>query len=210
MSSASAGARPYAVLWFLVASAFLGAMGIGLVNPVVPYLAERFVAGRDLALVVSVLTSTYSGAAFVAAPALGALSDRFGRRPVLVISVFGSALGYALFGAAQATWLLVAARLIDGLTAGNFSAAFAALADVTPAEERGRNFGYMGASVGAGLIAGPAVGAILARFGVSASAYFVVYHPLRHDDHSARVARQRAPGLVHHAGEHRVHRGRVE
>lgn len=160
------------MLWFLVASAFLGAMGIGLVNPVVPYLAGRFVGDRDLALVVSVLTITYSAAAFVAAPALGALSDRFGRRPVLVASIFGSAVGYYLFGAAHAAWLLVAARLIDGLTAGNFSAAFAALADVTPPEKRGQNFGYMGASVGAGFIAGPALGAILARFGVSAPAYF--------------------------------------
>ena len=160
------------MLWFLVSTAFMGAMGIGLVNPVVPYLAARFAPERDLALIVSMLTISYSGAAFLAAPALGALSDRFGRRPVLILSVLGSALGYLLFGAAHAIWMLICGRLIDGFTAGNFSAAFAALSDCTKPEDRGRNFGYMGASVGAGFIAGPAIGGVLARFGVSAPLYF--------------------------------------
>jgi len=172
MSSVSAGGVPRTLLWFLVCTTFLGAMGIGLVNPIVPYLAERFATPRDLALVLSVLAMTYSGAAFLAAPALGALSDRFGRRPILLLSVLGSALGYALFGAAQATWLLIVGRLIDGLTAGNFSAAFAALADSTRPEERGRHFGYLGASAGAGLIAGPAIGGLLAHFGPTTPLYF--------------------------------------
>lgn len=172
MSSASARGVPRTLLWFLVCTAFLGAMGIGVVNPIVPYLAERFAPERDLALVLSALAISYSGAAFLAAPALGALSDRFGRRPVLLVSVLGSAVGYALFGAAQATWVLVVGRLFDGLTAGNFSAAFAALADSTRAEDRGRNFGYLGASAGAGFIAGPAVGGLLAHFGASAPLYF--------------------------------------
>jgi DHA1 family tetracycline resistance protein-like MFS transporter len=147
-------------------------MGIGLVNPIVPYLAERFAAERDLALVLGVLAVSYSGAAFLAAPALGELSDRFGRRPVLLLSVLGSAVGYALFGAARATWVLIVGRVIDGLTAGNFSAAFAAMADTTPADARGRNFGYLGASAGAGFIAGPAIGGLLAHFGPSTPLYF--------------------------------------
>ncbi len=172
MISASAGGVPRTLLWFLVCTAFLGAMGIGLVNPLVPYLTERFAAQRDLALVLGVLAISYSGAAFLAAPALGALSDRFGRRPVLLLSVLGSALGYALFGAAQATWVLIVGRVIDGLTAGNFSAAFAAMADSTRAQDRGRNFGYLGAGAGAGFIAGPAIGGLLAHFGPSAPLYF--------------------------------------
>src|SRR3954469_8139215 len=143
MSSASARGVPRTLLWFLVCTAFLGAMGIGVVNPIVPYLAERFAPERDLALVLAVLAVSYSGAAFLAAPALGALSDRFGRRPVLLLSLLGSALGYALFGAAQAGWVLIVARLIDGLTAANFSAVFAAVADSTKPEERGRHFGYL-------------------------------------------------------------------
>ncbi|MEO6599721.1 MAG: MFS transporter [Polyangiaceae bacterium] len=172
MSAVSAGGVPRMLLWFLMCTAFLGAMGIGLVNPIVPYLAERFAPQRDLALVLGGLAISYSGAAFLAAPALGALSDRFGRRPILLISVLGSAVGYALFGAAQATWVLVVGRLIDGLTAGNFSAAFAALGDSTRPEDRGRNFGYLGASAGAGLIAGPAIGGLLAHFGPAIPLYF--------------------------------------
>src|SRR4051812_25873040 len=101
MNSGPSGHVPRTLLWFLLCTTFLSAMGIGLVNPIVPYLAERFAAPRDLALVLGVLAIAYSGAAFLAAPALGALSDRFGRRPVLLVSVLGSALGYALFGAAQ-------------------------------------------------------------------------------------------------------------
>ena len=172
MSSVPAGGVPRTLLWFLVCTAFLGAMGIGLVNPIVPYLAARFAAERDLALVLGVLAIAYSGAAFLAAPALGALSDRFGRRPVLLLSVLGSAVGYLLFGAAEATWVLIVGRVIDGLTAGNFSAAFAALADSSRPEDRGRNFGYLGASAGAGFIAGPAIGGLLVRFGPSAPLYF--------------------------------------
>jgi len=172
MTSVSTGAAPRAVLWFLVATAFLGSMGMGLVNPIVPYLAERLVPAGDLALLVSALSMTYAGAAFLAAPALGVLSDRFGRRPVLILSTLGSAVGYLMFGAAHATWLLICGRVIDGLTAGNFSAAFAALADSTRPEDRGRNFGYMGASVGAGFIVGPAIGGLLARFGNAAPLYF--------------------------------------
>jgi len=172
MKSVSTEHAPRAVLWFLIVTAFLGSMGIGLVNPVVPYLAGRLVPAGDLALIVSTLSMSYAGAAFLSAPALGALSDRFGRRPVLILSTLGSAVGYWLFGAAHAPWLLVCGRLIDGFTAGNFSAAFAAIADCTRAEDRGRNFGYMGASVGAGFIAGPAIGGLLAQFGVSAPLYF--------------------------------------
>lgn len=172
MNSVSTGGVPRTLLWFLVCTTFLGAMGMGLVNPLVPYLAERFAAQHQLALLLSALSISYSGAAFLAAPALGALSDRFGRRPVLLLSVLGSAIGYALFGAAQATWVLVVGRLIDGFTAGNFSAAFAAMADSTRAEDRGRNFGYLGASAGAGLIAGPAIGGLLAHFDPAAPLYF--------------------------------------
>jgi len=166
------GAAPRGTLVFLIATAFLGALGIGLVNPVVPFLAARFVTERDLALAVGVLSMSYAGAAFLAAPALGALSDRFGRRPILISSVLGSALGYLCFGAAHAAWMLVLGRLIDGITAGNFSAVFASLSDSTKPEDRGRVFGYVGASFGSGFIVGPAIGGPLSRFGLSAPFYF--------------------------------------
>lgn len=156
---------------FLLVTVFFGAFGIGLVNPVVPFLAARFAPERDLAFVVSALTMAYAGAAFLAAPVLGALSDRFGRRPVLILSVIGSAVGYFVFGAADAVWLLIAGRVIDGFTAGNFSAVFAAVADSTQPDQRGRYFGYLGATMGAGIITGPAVGGLLAHFGLRAPFY---------------------------------------
>lgn len=148
-------------------------MGIGLVGPVVPFLAERFARdSRNLAFIVSVLSLSYSAAAFLAAPVLGALSDKYGRRPILIVSVLGSAAGYVMFGLAGATWMLVCGRLIDGLTAGNFSAVFAAVSDSTAPEERGRSFGVVGAGVGAGFILGPAIGGLLSRYGLSAPLYF--------------------------------------
>src|ERR1700749_4215946 len=124
MTSIRVSASPRATLALLVTTAFLGSLGIGLANPVVPFLAARFVSEQDLALTIGVLSMSYAGAAFLAAPALGALSDRFGRRPILIVSVLGSAIGYVCFGAAHAAWLLVLGRLIDGITAGNFSAVF--------------------------------------------------------------------------------------
>ncbi len=172
MSSVRTSASPRATLAFLVTTAFLGSLGIGLANPVVPFLAARFVSEHDLALAVGVLSMSYAGAAFLAAPALGALSDRFGRRPILILSVLGSAVGYWCFGAANAAWLLVLGRLIDGITAGNFSAVFASLSDTTKPEDRGRVFGYIGASFGSGFIVGPAIGGLLSRFGLSAPFYF--------------------------------------
>ena len=172
MQAHASSRSPAATLWFLVATAFLGAMGIGLVGPVVPFLAERFAPGGDLAFIVSSLSLSYAAAAFLAAPVLGALSDRYGRRPILIVSVLGSALGYLLFGIAGATWMLVCGRLIDGLTAGNFSAVFAAISDSTAPAERGRSFGLVGAGVGAGFILGPAIGGLLSRFGLSAPLYF--------------------------------------
>src|ERR1700753_310333 len=150
MSSVRTGASPRATLAFLVTTAFLGSLGIGLANPVVPFLAARFVSEQDLALTIGVLSMSYAGAAFIAAPALGALSDRFGRRPILILSVLGSAIWYWCFGAAQGAWVLILGRLIDGITAGNFSAVFASLSDTTKPEDRGRVFGYVGASFGSG------------------------------------------------------------
>ncbi len=172
MSLVRTSVSPRATLAFLVTTAFLGSLGIGLANPVVPFLAARFVSEQDLALAVGVLSMSYAGAAFLAAPALGALSDRFGRRPILILSVLGSAVGYLCFGVAHAAWLLVLGRLIDGITAGNFSAVFASLSDTSKPEDRGRVFGYIGASFGSGFIVGPAIGGLLSRFGLSAPFYF--------------------------------------
>ncbi|WP_394848490.1 MFS transporter [Pendulispora brunnea] len=161
--------------WFVLHStAFLNAAGMGLVIPVLPFLAARYAYGpAQVASVVGWLETVYALCAFLAAPLLGALSDAVGRRPVLLISIVGSAVGYALFGCAWALPLLFVSRIVDGLTAGNTSALFAYVGDSTSEEERGRAFGRMGAVSGAGFIVGPALGGLAVRFGgLSAPFYF--------------------------------------
>ena len=142
-------------------------MGFGLVGPVLPYLVGRSVSDpSQLALVVSLLSVSYAGCAFVAAPLLGALSDRYGRRPVLLVSLLGSAIGYALFGIGGALWVLFLGRIIDGVTAGNFSALFGILGDSTAPAERGQYFGLIGAAAGGGFILGPAIGGLASKIGL--------------------------------------------
>ncbi|WP_437287042.1 MFS transporter [Sorangium sp. So ce406] len=163
-----AGVRPGALL-FLQATAFLSAAGTGLVAPVTPFLAARFDGEpAHVASAVGLLSASYSLCAFLSAPALGALSDAVGRRPVLLLSLVGSAAGYALFGFAEALPLLLLGRAIDGLTAGNVGTVFAYLGDTTPAEQRARYFGRIGAMFGAGLIAGPALGGVALKLGLKA------------------------------------------
>lgn len=139
-------------------------MGFGLVGPVLPYLVGRWVSDpSQLALTVSLLSVSYAGCAFIASPLLGALSDRYGRRPVLLFSLLGSAIGYALFGIGGALWMLFLGRIMDGLTAGNFSAIFGMLIDSTAPEERGKHFGWIGAAFGGGFIVGPAIGGLASK-----------------------------------------------
>jgi DHA1 family tetracycline resistance protein-like MFS transporter len=103
-------------------------IGINILYPIAPYLVKRY---SDEALMVTMLTVIYAAAQFFAAPALGKLGDRYGRRPVLVLSVLGAAIGYVILGIGGALWVLLLARLIGGITAGNLSTASAYIADVS-------------------------------------------------------------------------------
>ncbi|MFL5656598.1 MAG: MFS transporter [Ktedonobacteraceae bacterium] len=144
---------------FLVVTAFLNAMGIGILGPVSPFIVQRYTGNPNtLATVVGWLVSSYAICQFVAAPALGKLSDRFGRRPLLLICLLGSAIGYLLFGLGGALWVLFLGRIIDGLTGGNMSILFAYIADISEPQERGKYFGLFGAASGMGFILGPAIG----------------------------------------------------
>ncbi|GEM47636.1 MFS transporter [Deinococcus cellulosilyticus] len=159
-------------LLFLFISAFLGSLGFTLVAPVLPFLVSRYITDQNqLAVTIGWLTISYSLCSFFAAPVLGALSDRYGRRPVLLLSLLGSAIGYLIFGWGGALWVLFLGRIIDGLTAGNFSAIFGYLADVTKPEERGKYFGIMGAVFGSGFIIGPAVGGLASHISLEAPFY---------------------------------------
>lgn len=146
----------------------LDVMGITLLFPVGAYLVRRYSVD---ALMVTLLSAIYAGAQLLAAPVLGKLSDRLGRRPVLVVSLFGSAAGYVLFGLGGALWVLFVARAIDGLTGGNMSTATAYIADVSAPEERSRNFGLVGVAWGVGLVLGPALGAATGQLRLELPAY---------------------------------------
>jgi DHA1 family tetracycline resistance protein-like MFS transporter len=150
-------------LLVILAISLLGTIGMGIVFPVLPFILKPYVGSTgDLAFAVGAIDSVYAACALIAAPLLGALSDRIGRRPVLVVSLLGSAVGWAVFGIGGAIWVFVLARVVDGFTAGDMSVAFAYLADITPAKDRSKRFGLAGAVSGVGFLIGPALGGMLA------------------------------------------------
>lgn len=155
-------------LTFVILTVFLDLLGAGILIPILPYLVRQF---RSDAFTVGMLSVSFSLAQFVAAPLLGALSDRIGRRPVLLFSILGSAGGYFLFGWAGSLWVMYLARIIDGITGGNISTAMAAIADVSKPEDRAKNFGLIGMAFGFGFIIGPVLGGVLSKISLQAPAY---------------------------------------
>ena len=155
----------------LIAITFLTTIGMTIVFPVLPFILREYVPEASLALWVGVLESVYALCAFIAAPFLGSFSDRFGRKPILVISVLGSAVGYVMFGIGGALWVLLVSRIIDGLTAGDMPVMFAYLADITAPEDRAKRYGLLGALGGIGTMVGPAIGAFLATISLSAPVF---------------------------------------
>ncbi|WP_321477104.1 MFS transporter [uncultured Paludibaculum sp.] len=166
MSSPSTPPRGALGVIFLIV--FLDLMGAGILVPVIPYIVEPY---RADALTVGVLAMSFSAAQFVASPFLGLLSDRFGRRPILLLSVLGSAGGYFLFGYGRSLAVLFLARITDGLTGGNISTAQAYIADISAPKDRAKNFGLIGAAFGLGFILGPALGGVLSKISLAAPAY---------------------------------------
>ncbi|EQF23433.1 sugar (and other) transporter family protein [Clostridioides difficile CD160] len=160
-------------LTFGLMSVFLCGIGFSIINPVVPFLVQPYITNpQNQAIVVTLLTSIYAFCVFFAAPGLGALSDRYGRRPLLLICFLGSAIGYLIFGIGGALWVLFAGRIIEGLTGGSISTIFAYFADITPIGQRTKYFGWVSAVAGAGAAIGPTIGGLLARFGYSVPMYF--------------------------------------
>ncbi len=151
--------RGFGVIWTTVA---IDLVGFGLVLPILPQYAERFGAGAAL---IGVLSASFSLAQLIFAPVWGRLSDRFGRKPILLISLFGTALGSLLTGVAGSIWILFLGRIVDGVSGASVSVAQAAVGDVSPPSQRARLMGLLGAAFGVGFVAGPAIGALSALGG---------------------------------------------
>ena len=159
------------MLLFLMAMVLMNSIGFTIIMPVAPFIVQQYLGNLDLAAVVGWLAASYAICQFVATPALGALSDHYGRRPLLLICLLGSAIGYAIFGIGGALWVLFLGRIIDGLTGGNIGILFAYVGDVTPPEERGKIFGQIGGLVGVGFLVGPVVGGCAANLGYTVPLY---------------------------------------
>ncbi len=157
--------KPLASIFLIV---FIDLLGFGLILPLLPYYAESFGASDTL---IGFLVASYAAAQLVGAPLLGRLSDRFGRRPILLLSLLGTLLSFLALGFAKTLLLLFIARITDGITGGNISVAQAYIADVTDEKSRAKGLGMIGAAFGLGFIFGPATGGFLSQWGYAVPAF---------------------------------------
>ena len=155
-------------LFSIILVVFIDLLGFSLILPLLPYYAETFKANQTTT---GILIASYAVMQLIGAPILGRLSDRFGRRPVLLLSVFGTFLGFLLLGFANALWMLFASRILDGLTGGNLSVAQAYISDVTDEKSRSKGLGMIGAAFGLGFIIGPVTGGLLSQWGYAVPAF---------------------------------------
>ena len=156
-------------LVFLFVTVFVDMMGYGIVVPLLPFYAGPYASGAAL---VGLLGSLYAAMQFASGPFLGGLSDRHGRRPVLLLCLLGTSLAYLLLGLAQTLTSLLVAVVLAGAVSGTLATAQAYIADSTTKEDRARGLGMIGAAFGLGLVAGPAVGGLLSLHSLSAPALF--------------------------------------
>lgn len=159
-----AAAKKRSPLIVIFLTVFIDLIGFGIIIPLSPYLAREFQAS---ATEIGLLLSIYSVMQFLFSPFWGSLSDRIGRRPVILIGLIGGGVSYLMFAFAQSLWLLFVARGLAGLFGGNISTAHAYIADVTSPEERSKGMGLIGAAFGLGFIFGPILGGLLGALGQS-------------------------------------------
>ena len=148
-------------LLIILATVTLDAIGIGLIMPILPALLREVAHQGDITLTYGALIALYAAMQFLCAPVLGVLSDRFGRRPVLIASLSGAAVDYLFMALAPHLWMLFLGRAVAGITAANISVATAYITDISAEKDRARRFGYFHAMFGIGFIIGPAIGGLL-------------------------------------------------
>ncbi len=168
-STGTGNRRSLAVLLLVV---FVDMVGFGIIIPFLPFWAENFGATEDL---VALLMSIYSAFQFVFAFPLGWLSDRIGRKPVLLVSLAGSVIGFSMLAFADTLWMIFLARAVGGVMGANISVAQAYIADITPREDRAKGMGMLGAAFGFGFIVGPALGGVLAGSDPAKPDYFTTF-----------------------------------
>ena len=150
---------------------FIDLVGFGIVIPVLPFYAEGTIFNAT-PRTVGLLFASYSVMQLIFSPILGRLSDKYGRRPILFLSIIGTGIGFLLLGFATTLWMLFAGRILDGITGGNISTAQAYIADITTTENRAKGMGMIGAAFGLGFIFGPAIGGILSQWGIHVPFFF--------------------------------------
>jgi DHA1 family tetracycline resistance protein-like MFS transporter len=160
--------RPLFVLFVTI---LVNLIGFGIIIPLLPFYAQTFGASP---LVIGFLFASFSIAQLIAAPLLGEWSDRWGRRPVLILSLIGTAVSFAMLATANSLTMLFAARIVDGLSGGNITTARAYIADVSSPEERAKAYGFLGAAFGLGFIIGPALGGAFSQISYTAPIWVAV------------------------------------
>jgi MFS transporter, DHA1 family, tetracycline resistance protein len=154
--------RPLFVIFITL---FVNLVGFGIIIPLLPFYAETFGASP---LTIGLLFASFSLSQLVASPLLGDLSDRWGRRPILIFSLLGTVVSFVMLAMATSLAMLFAARIVDGLSGGNITTARAYIADITTEENRAKAFGVLGAAFGLGFVVGPALGAAFSRISYTA------------------------------------------
>jgi MFS transporter, DHA1 family, tetracycline resistance protein len=177
MSSNNSSSNKHLLPIFLVV--FVDLLGFSIILPLLPYYAKSLQVSDH---VIGLLVASYSICQFVAAPLLGDLSDRFGRRPLMIYSQLGSLAGFLLLGTAlhlpnPLFWIFIS-RIIDGISGGNITIAQAYVADITKPEERAKSYGLIGVAFGLGFLVGPALGGTLSTYGYDIPAYTAAFFSL--------------------------------
>src|SRR2546422_10726569 len=173
---------------FIYVTIVLDTLALGITIPVLPHLIANFVGDRaETAEIYGLLVTIWGLMQFLFSPFIGVLSDRFGRRPVLVLSGFGLGLDYIIMATARTLPWFFVGRILSGIMSSSFATAAAYVADVTPMERRAGAFGMVGAAWGIGFIAGPAIGGVLGTFGIRVPFWGPAASPLACATHGRSV-----------------------